>query len=391
MFKLASFVKETTDGGAEALTGVFALDGVSSAQFQDFVTGIGDGNTTIFEVTDGSKSEAWEGTVTDASPDTLTGTRWLGSTTGAQINWGAGVKTVTCGLDATDYLRLPGAADETELTISSGSVTPTRALHAVDTEADAGTDDLANALTASVRDGHIWYMRAANAARTVVVKNAAGGAGQFHLADNADFSLDDTDKWLLLVRRSTDWYEVARNFGADAAAARAFYGLGSAAVEDVGTATGDVVQLEDVGGSPGLPAVDGSQLTGINAGLDAASQAEMESASATDVAVTPGRQQFHPSAAKAWVFGDMGGTANASLNISSLTDVAVGKPGINFSTAFSSASYKAIPGIRFTSSLMSMVDNGGTVSASRCDILILNGAGTATDPNNFYADFHGDQ
>lgn len=34
---------------------------------------------------------------------------------------------------------------------------------------------------------------------------------------------------------------------------------------DVGTAVGDLVQLEDVGGgTPGLPAVDGSQLTGIS-------------------------------------------------------------------------------------------------------------------------------
>ena len=34
----------------------------------------------------------------------------------------------------------------------------------------------------------------------------------------------------------------------------------------VGTDTGDLVKLEDVGGSPGLPAVDGSQLTGIGGG-----------------------------------------------------------------------------------------------------------------------------
>lgn len=40
-------------------------------------------------------------------------------------------------------------------------------------------------------------------------------------------------------------------------------GLGTAATEDVGTAIGNVVQLEDVSGSAGLPAVDGSQLTGI--------------------------------------------------------------------------------------------------------------------------------
>ena len=42
--------------------------------------------------------------------------------------------------------------------------------------------------------------------------------------------------------------------------------FGSAAVEDVGTAIGDVVQLVDVDSSPGLPAVDGSQLTGLAAG-----------------------------------------------------------------------------------------------------------------------------
>jgi hypothetical protein len=42
--------------------------------------------------------------------------------------------------------------------------------------------------------------------------------------------------------------------------------VGTAAAEDVGTAIGDVVQLEDVGGSAGLPAVDGSQLTGVGTG-----------------------------------------------------------------------------------------------------------------------------
>lgn len=41
--------------------------------------------------------------------------------------------------------------------------------------------------------------------------------------------------------------------------------VGSAAALDVGTGIGDVVQLEDVASSAGLPAVDGSQLTGVNA------------------------------------------------------------------------------------------------------------------------------
>ena len=40
-------------------------------------------------------------------------------------------------------------------------------------------------------------------------------------------------------------------------------GLGTAAFLNVGTDIGDIVQLEDVGGNAGLPAVDGSQLTGL--------------------------------------------------------------------------------------------------------------------------------
>lgn len=39
--------------------------------------------------------------------------------------------------------------------------------------------------------------------------------------------------------------------------------LGGAAYLGAGSNVGDLVQLEDVGGSPGLPAIDGSQLTGV--------------------------------------------------------------------------------------------------------------------------------
>ena len=48
--------------------------------------------------------------------------------------------------------------------------------------------------------------------------------------------------------------------------------LGTASAENVGTAIGDVVQLENVGGSAGLPAVDGSQLTNVTATVPDASE-----------------------------------------------------------------------------------------------------------------------
>ena len=47
---------------------------------------------------------------------------------------------------------------------------------------------------------------------------------------------------------------------------RVFNEAGLLLESDVGTEIGDIVQLEDVGGNAGLPAVDGSQLTGVNVG-----------------------------------------------------------------------------------------------------------------------------
>lgn len=51
----------------------------------------------------------------------------------------------------------------------------------------------------------------------------------------------------------------------DKAAARTNLELGSAATKNTGTSTGSIPLLEDVGGSPGLPAIDGSKLTGVDA------------------------------------------------------------------------------------------------------------------------------
>lgn len=80
------------------------------------------------------------------------------------------------------------------------------------------------------------------------------------------------------------------------------------------------------------------------AGGTAATQADQETATSTTTFVSPGRQQYHPSAAKAWIRWDnSGGTPTdlASYNVSSLTDNGVGDTTINFSTNFSGAEYAA--------------------------------------------------
>ena len=79
-------------------------------------------------------------------------------------------------------------------------------------------------------------------------------------------------------------------------------------------------------------------------GLPAATQAEMEAGTSTITASTPGRQQYHPSAAKAWVNYDQTGTltVNASYNVTSVTDTDTGKATVNWDVDFSSANYAVV-------------------------------------------------
>jgi hypothetical protein len=74
----------------------------------------------------------------------------------------------------------------------------------------------------------------------------------------------------------------------------------------------------------------------------AAAQSDQETGTSVVLAVTPGRQQFHPSAAKAWVVYDTRSGAaaiTASYNVTSITDNGTGDVTVNFTTAFSSVNY----------------------------------------------------
>lgn len=78
----------------------------------------------------------------------------------------------------------------------------------------------------------------------------------------------------------------------------------------------------------------GAALLGATA---AATQAQQEAASDTSAFVTPGRQHFHPSSAKAWGrINQTNNTLTANYGVSSVTSPATGRTQVNFSTAFSS-------------------------------------------------------
>ena len=75
-----------------------------------------------------------------------------------------------------------------------------------------------------------------------------------------------------------------------------------------------------------------------------ATQAEVEAGTGATRFVTPGRQHFHPSAAKFWVlFNGMGVPAiAASYNVTSITDLGTGQYRVNFLVPFSSAGYAVV-------------------------------------------------
>lgn len=84
-------VKETSTTTG---TGTYDLAGAVSG-FRTFVAGVGNGIACHYVAEMGADWEVGLGTVTDASPDTLSRTRiYASSNAGAAVSWGAGTKTI---------------------------------------------------------------------------------------------------------------------------------------------------------------------------------------------------------------------------------------------------------------------------------------------------------
>ena len=93
-------VKETSTTTG---TGTFSLAGATTG-FETFVSGVGDGNTTYYSIVlDGTNEfEVGVGTVTDASPDTLSRDTVISSSNSDnKVDFSSGTKTVFCTLPAS--------------------------------------------------------------------------------------------------------------------------------------------------------------------------------------------------------------------------------------------------------------------------------------------------
>ena len=105
-FVLNDRVKETSTTTG---TGTFSLAG-AEVGFESFVSGIGTTNRTFYAISNDGKNEfdVGIGTVTDASPDTLSRTTIISSTNSDNaVNFTSGTKTVFCTYPAK---RAPSAS-----------------------------------------------------------------------------------------------------------------------------------------------------------------------------------------------------------------------------------------------------------------------------------------
>ena len=122
-------VKETTTTTG---TGTVNLGGAATG-FETFVAGVGNSNTTYYCITAGSEFEVGIGTVTDATPDTLSRTTILSSSNSdSAVNFSSGTKDVFCTLPASKLIFEDANNDATvgrnltvtgDLTVSGDDIT----------------------------------------------------------------------------------------------------------------------------------------------------------------------------------------------------------------------------------------------------------------------------
>lgn len=181
-------------------------------------------------------------TIADGANISLPGNQNLtltASMPGAIFVEDGGVAILVGTVGPMDWDQVPNTIAATELTISSGAITPVYATHTVDTEADAATDDLVTITATNFKAGDRLMISAANGSRDVVVK-ASGG--NILLPNDVDITLDDTEKTLILRYDGTNW-----NYVAGAGVGASVTATGSSASRTLADRFAEVTNVKDFG------------------------------------------------------------------------------------------------------------------------------------------------
>lgn len=160
---------------------------------------------------------------------------------------------------------------------------------------------------------------------------------------------------------------------------------------NITTASGDTAIFRSLGSGNWVcisyKKANGTAIVGVSG---VAVQADMEAASSTTLAVTPGVIQHYRGVNKAWAIVTFSaGTPSLldSWGVSSVTDSGTGVTDINFSTAFSSSNFSAVACLLGSNGF---IHTRASATASSCRVNTSNTSGVAADIN-FQVCFQGDQ
>ena len=126
--------------------------------------------------------------------------------------------------------------------------------------------------------------------------------------------------------------------------------------------------------------------------LSVATQAMQEAGSSITASVTPGRQQYHPSAAKGWCSAGVSGNINAAYNVTSVTDGGAGKATINWTVVFTGSYAMMATALTSTGTSLLTLINSATFSVASSEInTITSTTGALADPDAYSIAAFGDQ
>ena len=203
---LADRVKETTTTTG---TGTVNLAGAVGG-FQSFVDSVGDGNTTYYTIED-SNGSAWEvglGTVTDASPDTLSRTTILASSNSdSAIVLSTGTHTVFATYPANKSVHLDSDGNLSHRTIPyatiTGDTTLTTSNEVVFVNATSGEVDVT------------LYAATSNGGRKLIIKKTDSGntvnilrAGSETIDGMTSLALYHQNESITLMSDNSNWFIV---------------------------------------------------------------------------------------------------------------------------------------------------------------------------------------
>jgi hypothetical protein len=139
------------------------------------------------------------------------------------------------------------------------------------------------------------------------------------------------------------------------------------------TSTGAIQPIASVGTATHVLTSNGANMLptfqAIPSGVVAATQAEQETGTSTTTYASPGRQQFHASAAKAWV-SVFSFAISVSYNVSSITDTGVGTWDVNITNSFSTGNTASVISVIGNTGNM-RVDSNGAAGSTGSKILVF--------------------